>query len=173
MTLPPISVQLYSLRDEAAVDFEAVLRRIGEIGYVGVELAGFNGLTPSRFAEIATEVGLQVSSAHVGNPEPDALNVSLDELQTIGCATAVLPFLPPAAFADSEAIARSAELINVAHGIAVGRGVALGYHNHLWEFATSIDGRPAWDLLVEQLEPGVFAELDIYWAQSAAPTRSR
>ena len=50
---PPISVQLYSLREEAANDFEGVLRRIGEIGFVGVELAGFHGLTPKQFAAIA------------------------------------------------------------------------------------------------------------------------
>jgi len=42
--------------------------------------------------------------------------------------------------------------------------VSLGYHNHWWEFSTNRDGRTAWSALFEQLDPTVFAELDIYWA---------
>ena len=47
--MKPISVQLYSLRDEAAKDFKAVVRRVAEIGYKGVEPAGFLP-TPNHFA---------------------------------------------------------------------------------------------------------------------------
>ena len=53
---PPISVQLYSLRVEAATGFEAVLRRLGEIGFVGVELAGFHHA--SRIAALSAAARL-------------------------------------------------------------------------------------------------------------------
>ena len=42
----PVGVQLYSLREQAAVDFPAVLDRLGAMGFVGVEFAGFYGLSP-------------------------------------------------------------------------------------------------------------------------------
>ena len=40
MQAKPISVQLYSLRQEAESDFVGVLTRLAQIGYTGVEPAG-------------------------------------------------------------------------------------------------------------------------------------
>ena len=161
---PPISVQLYSVRDQAAKDFEGVLRRIGEIGFVGVELAGFHDLTPAQYKSVLEESGLVTSSAHLGDLAPDALNAMLDNLQEIGCDTAVCAFMPAERFADLDAVKASADALNKANEIARSRGVSLGYHNHWWEFATNLDGRTAWSELFERLDPTVFAELDIYWA---------
>ena len=161
---PPISVQLYSLRVEAATGFEAVLRRLGEIGFVGVELAGFHDLTPQQYANIVEESGLVTSSAHLTDLTPDGFNAALDDLQTIGCNVAVCAFMPPERFADLDAIKASADALNNANGIAKDRGVSLGYHNHWWEFSTVLDGKTAWVTLFEQLDTTVFAELDMYWA---------
>jgi sugar phosphate isomerase/epimerase len=161
---PPISVQLYSVRDEAANDFEGVLRKLGEVGFVGVELAGFHGLTPRQFAAIAEQSGLVTSSAHVSALSADELNAALDDLEEIGCDVAVCAFLPPENFADLDAIQRSADALNAANDIASRRGVSLGYHNHWWEFSTDVDGQTAWSALFDRLDPTVFVELDIYWA---------
>lgn len=161
----PISVQLYSLREEAAVDFGAVLARLGEVGFVGVELAGFNGMTTAQFAKTIADAGLVVSSGHVGDPTPEALNASLDDLQAVDCNTAVIAFLPPKAFANGDAIQQSAELVNSAQMIASARGVRLGYHNHWWEFASLADGRTGLTHFLERLDPAVFIELDTYWTR--------
>jgi sugar phosphate isomerase/epimerase len=160
----PVSVQLYSLREEAATDFPGVIARLGAAGFVGVELAGFHGLDPADFARMATEAGLVVSSGHLGDVTPDALNRALDDLQTVGCATAVLAFLPPEVFATADAIGRSADALNTAHGIAKSRGVALGYHNHFWEFQQRIDDSTAWAVFLDQVDQEVFVELDTYWS---------
>lgn len=37
--MSPIALQLYTLRAQLAEDFETVIRRVAEIGYVGVETA--------------------------------------------------------------------------------------------------------------------------------------
>ncbi len=161
---PPIAVQLYSLRDQAKDDFASVLRRVADLGYVGVELAGFHNLTPAQFSTITDEIGLRLSSAHAGSLDPEVLNPLLDDVQSIGCDTVVAAFLPPASFADLDAVKRTAEVLNVSNTISRSRGLSLGYHNHWWEFETIIDGRTAWSHLFERLDPTVFAELDIYWA---------
>jgi sugar phosphate isomerase/epimerase len=161
---PPISVQLYSLRDVAANDFERVLRTLGEVGFVGVELAGFHDLTPKQFAAIVRESGLVTSSAHLTDLSPDGFNAALDDLQEIGCDVAVCAFLPPERFADLDAIKGSADALNTANDIARSRGVSLGYHNHWAEFETILDGQTAWSALIERLDATVFAEVDIYWA---------
>ena len=160
----PIAVQLYTLREEAKVDFAAVVRLVGAMGFVGVELAGLNGLTPAQFVAVADEAGVRVCSAHLGNLKADAFEAALDDLQAVGCDTVVAAFLPPASFADLDAVRRSADALNVANAIARGRGLTLGYHNHWWEFETMIDGRRAWSHLFEMVDPTVFAELDLYWA---------
>jgi sugar phosphate isomerase/epimerase len=161
---PPISVQLYSLRDEAAKDFEGVLRRLGDIGFVGVEVAGFHDLTPKQYAAIVEESGLVTSSAHLTDLSPDGLNAMLDDLGEIGCDVAVCAFIPPERFADLDAVKASADALNEANEIARSRSVSLGYHNHWWEFSTILDGQTAWSALIERLDPTVFAEVDIYWA---------
>ena len=160
----PIGVQLYSLRDEANEDLESVLRRIGAMGYVGVELAGLHGLTPARFSSVAEDAGLVVSSVHVADLGVDPFRAALDDAQAVGCDTVVAAVLRPAAFEDLDAVKRSAELLQRAHAIARERGMVLGYHNHWWEFETRIDGRSAWSHLFERIDPDVFAELDLYWA---------
>jgi sugar phosphate isomerase/epimerase len=160
----PISVQLYSLRAEAALDFSAVLRRLGAIGFVGVELAGFHDLTPAHFATVASDSGLVVSSAHVGDVSPDAFRATLDDLQSVGCDTVIQAFIPPADFTDIDTVLRRADALNVANEIARERGVTVGYHNHWWEFENSFDGRLAWDVFFERLDPTIVAELDLYWA---------
>ena len=162
--LVPISLQMYTLRAPARADFADVLRRVGAMGYVGVELAGLNGLTPSELATVLDDVGLVVSAAHLRDATPDALRSALDDLQVVDCNTAVLNVLEPDAFADASGIARVADLVNAANEIARERNVTVGYHNHWWEFESLIDGRSGWELLWEQLDPTVIAELDMYWA---------
>jgi sugar phosphate isomerase/epimerase len=161
---PPISVQLYSFRTEAATDFEGVLRRLGDVGFVGVEFAGFHGLTPKQYAAIVEESGMVTSSAHLSDLTPNGFNAALDDLQEIGCDVAVCAFLPPERFADLDGIKASADALNKANAIARDRGVSLGYHNHWWEFSTMLDGATAWSTLIEQLDTDMFVELDIYWA---------
>ena len=41
----PIALQLYTLREAAAADYEGTVRKVADIGYAGVEPAGFPGTT--------------------------------------------------------------------------------------------------------------------------------
>ena len=162
---PPISVQLYSLREEVAVDFPAVLARLGAKGYAGVELAGFGALTPQQLADALAQAGLAVSSAHIGYARADDYAAALADHQVLGCDTAVIPALAAEGFADLDAVQKSAERVNRLVDVARAHGMSLGYHNHYWELTPMPDGRPALLHLFEHLAPSVFAEVDIYWAQ--------
>ena len=162
---PPISVQLYTLREETTADFPAVLTRLGAKGYVGVELAGFGSLTPPQLRQALDDAGLVVSSAHVGFQDETEFAASLDEHQLLGCDTAVIPALSHKAFADLDAVRATADRVNALERVARERGMTLGYHNHWWEFTTMPDDRPALLHFFDLLSPTVFAEVDIYWAQ--------
>jgi sugar phosphate isomerase/epimerase len=162
---PPVAVQLYSVREQAEVAFAAVLEQIGAMGYVGVEVAGFHGRTPDEVRDAATGAGLRIASAHVFWSDASEFAAALDTHAELGCDTVVLPFLGPDSFADLDAIARSAELVSTALDLATERGFTLGYHNHWWELAHVIAGRPALLHLFDRLDPRVVAEVDIYWAR--------
>ena len=66
MKTEQIAVQLYTLRDftKTPTDFTAKIKRVREIGYHAVELAGTAGLPPAEAAEIVRDAGLQICSSH-------------------------------------------------------------------------------------------------------------
>lgn len=165
----PIAVQLYTLRDTIGTDPGPAFDRLGAKGFVGVESAGLYGLEPGEFAKRLADAGLRLCSAHVGiDPRndawPDQWSADLDAHQTAGADTVVVPMLFPNHFADADAVASSADLLNRAHEIAKPRGVTVGYHNHFWEFG-DVGGRPALAALFDRCDPGIVAEIDIYWTK--------
>ena len=61
----PVAVQLYSVRDEAEKDFAGTVKKIAEMGYDGVELAGLYGLSTQEVLQALKEAGIPAVSAHV------------------------------------------------------------------------------------------------------------
>ena len=51
----PLGIQLYSVRENLATDFEGTLKKIAEIGYAGVETAGFPEGVRAAVLRIALE----------------------------------------------------------------------------------------------------------------------
>jgi len=163
--LPPIAVQLYTVLEAAARDFPAVVERIGRIGFAGVELAGLHGMPPAELRRRLGDAGLEIAAAHVQAPIGDARDRILDEQEALGTKTLVVPFVPPDRFKTRDAIRAVADDVNASFDNARARGFALGYHNHWWEFETTHDAVTAHELLFARLDPGVFAEIDTYWAR--------
>ncbi len=170
---PPISIQLYSLREEAKQGLAPVLERLGRIGYAGVEPAGLGDLSPAAFNRCLADAGMVVSSGHVALPKPDGTAEVLDLQDAIGNKDLVVAFLPPDKFADADGVRTCAERLNAFNEKARARGMSLGYHNHWWEFSNRIGNETAHAMLFRLLDPSVFAEIDTYWAKvgGADPAR--
>jgi sugar phosphate isomerase/epimerase len=162
----PVAVQLYTLRDELARDFAGVIRRVAEIGYVGVEPAGFPGTTPQEAGRLFKELELIVPSAHLPLPVGDDKDEVLDTAIAIGCTRIVSSFMPPDQYRTADSIKHLCERFNEANAVAVEQGMRFGIHNHWWEFE-EVEGRPAWEILLEHLDPTVFFEVDTYWVRTA------
>ena len=163
-TRVPVAIQLHTLRHEAKMDFGGVLERLGRVGFLGVETVDLHGMAPSEFLRRVEAAGMRVCASHVPLPIGDAAAQVLDGAAELGARDAVVSFLPPDRFSDADQIFITADQLNRAWDLAASRGLRLGYHNHNWEFSTRVDGRAAWDLLLEQLRPEIFIELDVYWA---------
>jgi sugar phosphate isomerase/epimerase len=165
MTTPaPIALQLYTLREALAEDLAGVLQKVAATGYVGVEPYG--GLNHQDAARIIKELGLEVHSAHAPIPLGETQAAALAMAEAYGFKRIIVPSIRPDGFASADAIKNSCDLLNQASAIAQQNGLTLGYHNHWWEYET-VDGRPAYQIMLEHLDPSVFLQVDTYWVQVA------
>lgn len=162
----PVALQLYSIRETLAGGYEAGVRRVAAMGYAGMETAGFPGTTPEAAARLFRELGLAVPSAHSALPLGEKKNEVLDTMAAIGCKRIVLAWLGPEQFTSLEGVYRAADMLNAAADVAREHGLTVGYHNH-WQEFTLVEGRPAYEHMLERLDPDVFWELDTYWARVA------
>ncbi len=160
----PIAIQLYTVRAEAEKGYEAVIRKIADMGYVGVETAGFPGTTAEAAGKLFQELGLQVPSAHIKLPLGDDKNEVLDTLGAIGAKRMVCPFRPPEDFSSLDAIKATCDTLNQAAAVASENGLQFAYHNHWWEYQ-QLDGRNVNEIMLENLDSSVLLELDTYWVK--------
>jgi sugar phosphate isomerase/epimerase len=157
----PISVQLYTLRDEAAKDFPAVLQRVAAMGYKGVEPAGLFGFTPKDFRKFVEDLGMVISSTH----SPWASLENADEVIHVAGelgVTLVAGGYGAKDFESLESIQKAAAITSLLNEKLSLAGLTLVIHNHAWEFE-KIDGRIKHEIFAE-LCPEVKFELDTYWA---------
>ncbi|MEJ5311107.1 MAG: sugar phosphate isomerase/epimerase [Anaerolineae bacterium] len=162
----PIGLQLYSVREYAQQHgFEAAVRKVAAMGYVGVEPAGFPGTTPEAAGKLFKELGLVVPSAHTGLPLGDTKNEVLDAMRAIACPR-IITGKGPADFETLDKIKATCDLFNQANQVARENGMAFGIHNHWWEYL-QVEGRYVYHVMLELLDPTIFFELDTYWIKTA------
>ncbi|HVB20899.1 MAG TPA: sugar phosphate isomerase/epimerase [Ktedonobacteraceae bacterium] len=167
MTLQ-VALELYTVRDETSRDFAGTLRRVAQLGYAGVEFAGYGNLTTAEMAALLAETGLHAVSTHL---RLDALQgLQLDEAmrycKDIDCAIIVLPSLPHE-WRTLAGIQALAPQLNTIGQRCQEHGITFGYHNHDFEF-TRVDGMYLLDHLLQLTDSSlVKIELDMYWAAYA------
>jgi sugar phosphate isomerase/epimerase len=90
-----ISIQLYTLRDQLAIDLGGTIAALAAIGYTKVEHAGFVGRTVQQFKAVLDANGIVSTSGHVPIPQPfdpAAWSASLADATTLGSRYIVHPF---------------------------------------------------------------------------------
>ena len=163
------ALQLYTVRDLTAKDFAGTVKKVAEIGYKYVEMAGYGNLPDAKAARKALDdAGLKACSGHYAL---DMLEKKFDQVkedaETLGIDTVVCPFLPEDRRRDAkgyEAVAKVLETVgNQFHQF----GIILGYHNHNFEFQKFGD-KTGLDIIFENTSPHlVVAEVDVYWVKNA------
>jgi len=163
---PPgrLGIQLYTLRDLLRTDLEATLAGLARIGYREVELAGTYGRTPADFRAILDRAGLKAPAGHVSIPAiSDTLDQTIIDAKTLGHHYLIVPWLPEE-MRNPDGYARIADTFNRAGERLKRAGLALGYHNHSFEFAAVDGDRCGYDILLEKTDSRlVTMELDLFW----------
>jgi sugar phosphate isomerase/epimerase len=162
LTSNPPALQLYSVREQLSADRRGVLQRIAAAGYGAVEAVNVLADPDGLRAELDA-AGLDVCSVHAYPAGEQAADI-LAAAKTLGTDTVIVPHLPPARFADAAGVAAVATELNEMAARCADAGLRLGYHNHDFELASLVAGRPALEVLAAALDDSVLLELDTYWA---------
>lgn len=183
-----VGLELYTVRDLTAKDYEGTVAKVAEIGYKEVEAAtDYANLEPKQFRAMLDRYGLTMPSTHVGATAGPDLEKQLEGFQIMGIQYAEIrggggrgAGAPAAGGAASrgaragngpteESFKRTAEQLNQ-HGKLVKKfGMKMLVHNHTMEFQPFEGSRlRPYDVLLAETDPSVVAmQLDIGWASVA------
>ena len=165
----PVALQLYTLREQMRDDFRGVVHAVAEMGYDGVQFAGYGGLSAAEMRGLLEQAGVQPAGTHTGL---DVLENRLDEEieynLAIGNRWVICPSLPEARRRDAAGWRQVAASLNQIGERCAARGLLFGYHNHAFEFpeVPGAGGQRGIDILLGETDPAlVFWEPDVYWVK--------
>ena len=160
----PIGLQLYSVRDDLAADFEGTLKAVAEMGYDGVEFAGLCGKSAEEAKALCEKYGLVPVSAHI--PFTDMMHDpdgAISEYAKIGVKYIAIPYLTEEYRPGHAKFGEVIEGAKILGNVCKKYGIRLLYHNHDFEFV-KIDGEYALDILYSEVPADILAtELDTCW----------
>ncbi|MGB0386224.1 MAG: sugar phosphate isomerase/epimerase family protein [Ardenticatenaceae bacterium] len=165
---PPIALQLYTVRDLLADDFVGTMEQVAGMGYVGVETAFFGEhMSAAQAGKLFQALGLTVVAAHCEIPLGEEQAPVLEMMAALDCRRMIWHGWPrDEDYGSMEGIKRLAERYNAANAVAQANGMGFGIHNHWWEFE-SVEGRYPYQILLKEMDPTIFFEIDTYWVKTA------
>lgn len=187
-----IGLQIYSLGRELTEDVPGGMKKIADIGYKTIELAGYRNrkmgnIEIADYIKMVDDAGIKITGSHVNPPVRKYTKENMGEIADFwkeavedhvkfGVKTLVQPGMPSIESHDDAAIV--CEVFNQAGEIAKASNIKWGYHNHHMEFGRVVKdedkdkrsnpwapvGDVIYDLLLNGTDPKlVFFEMDVYW----------
>jgi len=163
-----IGYQIYSAREEAEKDLLSVLKALAEMGYDGVEFAGFYGHSADEICAMLKETGLKAISSHAGIPATvEEMFAAIAFHKAIGCEYIAIPYLDEAHRPGSAGFGETIRKIYFYGALCKQAGIQLLYHNHDFEFI-KLSGEYGLDFLYSATSADVLqTEIDCCWVKYA------
>lgn len=161
MARVPIGLELYSVREDLAKDTRGTLKRVAEMGYEGVEFAGYPQHPADELRAMCDEVGVVCCSWHTPFDlvQDDKLEQTIAFNKVMGNRSIIIPGLPGQCTGSREAWLKSAAFFNELAGKLLPHGMFTGYHNHHTEFKP-LDGEWPWHTFFGNTRKEVVMQLD-------------
>lgn len=156
-----LAVQLYTLRKDysSGEEFLKILEKVKEIGFDGVEFAGYAGLEPEVIRAKLDELGLAAVGCHMDLEDYEG--EKLEESIRLGKALGMKYMgIGGADHSTKEDIDRLVDVFSKANECGKDEGIKFYYHNHTEEFENEIDGK----LIMNRIAEGAYLEIDTYWS---------
>lgn len=162
------ALQLYSLRHLTPTDLPGALKKVADMGFEGVEFAGYFDHSARELSGILEDLGLTAVGSHVGIAELRSnLQGVLDYSLELGSGYVVCPGVPTDIFKSQRELDRLADEFSQMGRAAAAAGLVFGYHNHSYEFEKAGE-KSGYEYLFDRVDPDlVKMELDTCWAENA------
>ncbi|KKI90230.1 xylose isomerase [Bacillus sp. SA1-12] len=160
----PVALQMFTLRAESEKDFAGTLKNVAELGYQGVEFAGYGNMASKELKKILDDLGLRAVSSHI---PLELLENQLEDIihyqHSLGSTKIVCPYLPHERRTEEDYF-EFISLLNSIGKTCHKEGITLCYHNHDFELLRFADGRTALETIFDETNSEwVKAEFDVYW----------
>lgn len=165
----PIAVQLYSVRFDMAEDFYGTLKKVAEMGYDGVEFAGFYGEKAEDVKKALDELHLVPISSHVVMTPLliDDLDAQIEYHKTLGCKYIVMPYADENYRPGGPKFEEGLKLYEEMGRKLKENGIKFLYHNHDFEFIKYKDTN-GFDYLYSAVpEDCLNPQMDVCWVSVA------
>lgn len=159
----PLAIQLYSLRDVIGADVPGTLKALADMGYEGVEFAGYYGLAPAELRLMLDDCGLKCAGSHTGLKAlaPESFNETVAMNNALGSERMIIPGGLP--FDNRSAlIDKVMDIYERCKAV----GMRTGFHNHDSEFKV-VEGVTHLDYLFGNTPDDFLVQCDIGWAAAA------
>ena len=159
--MPPIALQLFSVRQEFSADMPGTLAAVAQMGYNGVEFAGPPQHSAAALKAELEKLGLACSGWHVPFDlvQDDALDTTIAFHHALGNDKLIIPGIPEELRQTREDWLKLAEFTNGLAARLAAEGMRTGYHNHFHEFAP-LDGETPWDTFFGNTDQSVIMQFD-------------
>lgn len=165
---PPVGVQLYSIRGIAnANNLPEVFKTLKDMGYAGVEFAGYYGKSAKDLKKLLDDAGLKACGTHTGygSIKPEEIAKTIDYNAELDNKYLVVP---GGVGGDESGWKSAAEVFSKAAEVAKKSGMYVGYHNHQHEFHKFKDSTECpWNVFFSNASKDVFMQMDIGHAVAA------
>ena len=187
-----VAVQLYSIRSyiggkrhkngsiiSGGVGLEKALADVAEIGYKGIEFAGYYGFDGKVIDKMLKDNGLVACGTHVSKEAfgPDKVKETCEFNLSFGNNLIICPGggnRPAGVDWNATSGVKDdwwkylTEYYTKAAEDAAKYGCKIGLHNHAWEFQMKLaDGTTVWDYFFKNTPENVCMEQDVGWTTSA------
>jgi sugar phosphate isomerase/epimerase len=171
-----VGIQLYTIRDAMTADVKGTLKKVSDMGYKNLELAGyengkFYGYTPAEFKKIVLGLGMEVVSSHAAVESKgitvESAKLMADSHAALGVKYCIQPWVND----EDRTVEKYKKMIgdwNKVGKIMKEVGIKFGYHNHNFEFAKVNGVVPYYDIFMPEMDKDLITmELDLFWASKA------
>ncbi len=171
-----VGLQLYTIRDAMTADLSGTLKKLSDLGYKNLELAGYSngkfyGKSPLEFKKMVQDLGMEVISSHSAVESKgitmETAKIMADAHAALGVKYCIQPWI--------EEVDRNVETYkrmigdwNKVGKVMKGVGIQFGYHNHNFEFKKTNGVVPYFDIFMPEMDKDLITmELDLFWATKA------
>ena len=162
MTGIPIALQLYSVREDCSRDLEGTVKAVAEMGYAGVEFAGYYDRSATELKDLCASHNLGIAGSHVrfDTIQGEALAETISFNKEMGNRFLVVPALGEEHRSSVAAWTKTSAVFAAQAPAVAAENLHLGYHNHRWEFE-ALEGQVPWDIFCSSTPGSVVTQLDV------------